>query len=119
MNNKIEKYIDTVSGKTLEKKIYPYNHGKIYREEYYFNGKYHREDGPAIIWYDKNGKVEIESYFLNAERHREDGPAWIAYNRGKITDKEYWIRGIEISDPLQLFVLETLENVKKNKCLLK
>ena len=119
MNNKIEKYIDTVSGKTLEKKIYPYNHGKIYREEYYFNGKYYREDGPASIWYDKNGKVEMESYFLNGKRHKKDGPAWIAYNKkGEITDKEYWIRGIEISDPLQLFVLETLENVK-NKCSLK
>ena len=40
------------------------------------DGKYHREDGPAIIW--KNGTQE---WFLHGKRHRTDGPA-IVYADG-------------------------------------
>ena len=47
MNNKIEKYIDTVSHKILEKETsYYWDSGKV-RYEYYYNGKkVHRSDGP-------------------------------------------------------------------------
>ena len=31
----------------------------------------HREDGPAVEWYDGS-----KSWFLNGKRHREDGPAY-------------------------------------------
>lgn len=60
---------------------------------YYLNGRYHREDGPAIIhpsgdkeWY-LNGELHREDgpaventdghkeWFINGKRHREDGPA--------------------------------------------
>jgi len=34
------------------------------------NGKYHREDGPAIEWSDGT-----REWVLNGKRHREDGPA--------------------------------------------
>ena len=37
---------------------------------WFLNGKYHREDGPAIEY--ANGQKE---WFLNGNLHREDGPA--------------------------------------------
>ena len=40
------------------------------RKEWRINGKFHREDGPAIEW--SNGDKE---WYLNGRRHREDGPA--------------------------------------------
>jgi hypothetical protein len=42
-------------------------------------GKYHREDGPAIIW--RNGLMQ---WRVNGKRHRLDGPAAIS-NIGKTT----------------------------------
>jgi (2Fe-2S) ferredoxin len=36
---------------------------------WYLNGKYHREDGPAVE--DSNG---TKGWFLNGKLHREDGP---------------------------------------------
>ena len=44
---------------------------------WYLNGKYHREDGPAIEW--TNGD---RSWYLNGELHREDGPAVELANGG-------------------------------------
>jgi hypothetical protein len=70
-------------------------------KKWYLNGKYHRENGPAIehtnghkSWY-LNGKCHREDgpaiecpdgtkyWFLNGKRHREDGPAAKFANRGK------------------------------------
>jgi hypothetical protein len=42
------------------------------RQEWFLNGKCHREDGPAVI--DSNGTQE---WYLNDNLHREDGPAII------------------------------------------
>jgi hypothetical protein len=55
---------------TSEVRIFP-NGDK----QWYLNGKYHREDGPAIEW--ANG---TKKWFLNGKCHREDGPAieWAA-----------------------------------------
>jgi len=69
---------------------------KIYEVEVYddgfitwsFNGKLHREDGPAIKWADGT-----EFYYLNGNFHREDGPA-IKWANGK---EEYWLNNIEYS----------------------
>lgn len=57
---------------------------------YYFNGKPHRKDGPAIlIW---NGNKE---YYINGKRHREGGlPAIININ-GEL---EYWFYGEKITE---------------------
>ena len=41
-------------------------------EFWYLNGKWHREDGPAIIYED--GQLE---WWVNGKPHREDGPAII------------------------------------------
>jgi len=35
---------------------------------YYFNGRYHREDGPAIEWTDG-----AKYWYLNGKYHCEDG----------------------------------------------
>jgi hypothetical protein len=40
-------------------------------KSWYLNGKFHREDGPAIEWSDGT-----KSWWLNGKRHREDGPAF-------------------------------------------
>ena len=51
---------------------------------WYLNGKYHREDGPAIEYADGD-----KEWYLNGKRHREDGPA-IEYANG---DKEWFLNG--------------------------
>ena len=64
-----------------------YFHGKEHRVDgpavvrangdqfWYFQGKIHREDGPAIV--KANGDQE---WFLENKRHRENGPAFIKTN---------------------------------------
>jgi len=54
---------------------------------WYLNGKYHREDGPAIEY--TNGS---KCWYLNGKRHREDGPA-IEYANGT---KKWYLNGKEI-----------------------
>ena len=75
--------------------------------EWFLNGKFHREDGPAITWKDgdkywyKNGLLHREDgpaiecstgtkcWCKNGKYHREDGPA-LEYSDGQ---KEWWIEG--------------------------
>lgn len=59
--------------------IITHKNGKIIQEEYCLNGHFHRENGPAFICYDLKGKVIREIYFSNGRVHREDGPADIHY----------------------------------------
>ena len=49
------------------------------------NGKWHREDGPAIEWGDGS-----KEWYLNGFCHREDGPA-VEWSDG---NKRWWIDGI-------------------------
>jgi hypothetical protein len=65
--------------KTYEVRIYP--NGDKY---WYLNGKYHREDGPAIEW--SNGD---KSWYLMGKLHREDGPAF----EGSNGHKEWYLMG--------------------------
>jgi hypothetical protein len=78
---------------------------------WYLNGKYHREDGPAIEWADGSNE-----WWLNGERHRENGPAFDVDGRkewclnGKphredgpaveLADgtKEWWLNGVEYTE---------------------
>jgi hypothetical protein len=63
------------------------------KTEWKFNGKLHREDGPAVEWVngDKswyiNGKWANgdKEWFINGKLHREDGPAVELANGNK-----YW-----------------------------
>ena len=104
---KTEIYVDKISNKELTKEI-QYIGGKIKNETYWLDGELHREDGPANIWYNDD-KISVESYYLNGEHHRDNGFARIWYNKeGTIGESEYWIKGKLITDPLQVFVIETL-----------
>ena len=53
-------------------------------KEWYLNGKWHREDGPAVEY--ANGD---KSWYLNGKCHREDGPA-VEYADGT---KQWWLNG--------------------------
>ena len=53
-----------------------------YRTDWKLNGKYHREDGPAIEYADGD-----KFWCLNGKYHRTDGPA-VEYADG---DKSWWI----------------------------
>jgi len=82
------------------------------KTEWYFNGKRHREDGPAIEradgakeWY-LNGKLHREdgpavrcangtiSWWINGKLHKEDGPAVIWADGGK----EWRLHGLRLSE---------------------
>ena len=45
-------------------------------QEYYFHGKHHRLDGPAIIQVFDSGSKSLH-YFCHGKLHRLDGPARI------------------------------------------
>jgi hypothetical protein len=49
----------------------------------------HREDGPAIEWWDGS-----KSWYLNGKRHREDGPA-VEYSNGS---KSWYLNGEKLTE---------------------
>jgi hypothetical protein len=71
---------------------------------YYLNGKFHREDGPAIEWADGD-----KSWYRHGELHREDGPA-IEY--GKTARKRYFLNDVELFSEQ-----DYLKEMKKRKSL--
>tara|TARA_B100000745_G_scaffold297290_2_gene244015 strand:- start:2463 stop:2822 length:360 start_codon:yes stop_codon:yes gene_type:complete len=75
-------------------KIYDSISGILTREEYRNSaGQLHRDDGPAVVWYDPTeGGVSVEEYFQNGVKHREDGPALVAYFRNGEKDREEYYR---------------------------
>lgn len=64
--------------------------GSVLSESWCLVGKYHREDGPAWIWYYPDGSVRCEAWWLNGQRHRADGPAQIVYNADGSAQVEEW-----------------------------
>lgn len=87
------------------------------------NDKCHRNNGlVAAIWYDESGKIEKEYYCLNGKFHREDGPAEIVYNKnGKVKEECYYLNGIEITNPSEIkeinskFMQKESKNIKQTK----
>jgi hypothetical protein len=67
---------------------------------WYFNGKLHREDGPAIE--DANGD---KCWYINGQLHRKDGPA-VEYEDGY---KAWWINGKLVTEQDVLNLSQTLE----------
>lgn len=81
--------------------------GKFHREDgpavedaygtksWWINGKYHREDGPAVEWADGD-----KYWLLNDKLHREDGPAieyadgtkWWYLNGERCSKEDYWMQ---------------------------
>jgi antitoxin component YwqK of YwqJK toxin-antitoxin module len=49
----------------MEEKTTYYPTGQINLEKWYYNGKLHREDGPAYILYYNNGKIQCKKWYLN------------------------------------------------------
>ena len=69
-------------------------------KKWYWNGDYHREDGPAIEY--SNG---TRAWFRQGDMHREDGPAFEGsdgricwYLTGICYDFEEWIELLDCSD---------------------
>ena len=62
-------------------------YGKV---EYHIHGELHREDGPAMLYADGS-----EYWFLHGKRHNLNGPAVIIKNP---EHKEYWIHGVQYSE---------------------
>jgi hypothetical protein len=63
-------------------------------EEWFLDGGYHREDGPAYQWWFENGQKRIDQWWLNEYLHRKNGPAiqkW--YKNGKKWSEEWWLNG--------------------------
>ena len=50
-----------------EVKTWKNDKGKVDEERHYLNGKLHREDGPAIIYYDEDGKPFGEAWYLDGK----------------------------------------------------
>ena len=78
---------------------------------YYKDGHDHREDGPAIEYYD--GSVE---YRINGITHRIGGPAYI-HNEGNIQVYQYIIDGKDVTKEQHdlLFDLLKLRNLLDGK----
>lgn len=73
--------------------------------------KPHRENGPAIIEYDKDDfSIKKELWIKEGKLHRELGPAVLEYDSyGNITRKVYWFEGKMIKSPKQLILEEKNE----------
>ncbi len=46
------------------------------------NERYHKEDGPAVLYYNRDGSIQKERYFLDGEEYNE---------------LEYWMKVAEIN----------------------
>ena len=49
------------------------------QEIYLKDGKLHRENGPACIWYYDNGAISREDWFYEGKRHNSNGFSIVAY----------------------------------------
>ena len=71
--------------------IFYFDNKNVSSKYYYKDGKLHRENGPAIIHYFSNGSILCKKYLFNEKRHRKNGPALFEYYKnGSIKIKEYW-----------------------------
>ncbi len=87
--------------------IEKHSNGKKFKEYYCLNGCFHRDGGPAVIYYDRNGEIEREHYRSNGLPHREDGPAEIwyksnvanySYDVGGERHEQYYLNGNRYSE---------------------
>lgn len=85
----------TVKPETPEVFYFPDDSGR--KESYYFDGKLHREDAPAVIEYKVINGTEIvtyEAYWLNGVNTRLKQPTVITYyDNGAIHTETYILNG--------------------------
>ena len=77
-------------------------HGRGVCEEWWRDGKQHRDGGPAVIARDQaSGAVTYEEWWREGRLHREDGPAVIDYDAetGLVTHAEWWLNGVRQEPP--------------------
>jgi len=68
----------------------------VWKEEWWVDGRLHREDGPAILIFNKEtGKKYLEKWYLNGKLHRENDPAWVVYdvNTDQVIEEKFYKKG--------------------------
>lgn len=68
----------------------------VWEEQWYQNGRLHREDAPAFHIYNKKTKKPyVEKWYRNGKLHRENGAAWIIYDidTNTILEERFYIKG--------------------------
>jgi hypothetical protein len=91
-----------------------YKNGQKTSEWWYRDGKKHRDDGPAEIWY-KNGQKTSEYWYHDGKYHCDDGPAAIYYENGQKIS-EYWYRNDQLhrdEGPATIWYENSQEVVKR------
>lgn len=78
----------------LPARIEYYPNGRIELEEWYREGRKHRNNLPArITYHEKSGQVSCETWYKNGKYHRDgDLPAIIEYNEFSMLHSEEWYR---------------------------
>ena len=77
--------------------------GSVSEEQYFWNGKRHRDDGPASIEYFADGVRQLEKYYQHGvlTRDPKGGPAVIQRNeQGVIIYEGFVLGGVDYRDPL-------------------
>ena len=79
------------------KKVVSYIRGIYHKKEEWlikddYRNKYHREDGPALIYYYKDGTIAAERWYNNGSITRpiEEGPAMIEYYKNGNIKRAHW-----------------------------
>jgi len=66
--------------------------GQLIREEFWLNGGFHNEHGPAVRVWNDAGQLIYEAFWLNDRLHNEHGPAIREWNdAGQLTYEEFWL----------------------------
>ncbi|MGW1425730.1 hypothetical protein ACWAT4_37010 [Bradyrhizobium manausense] len=68
--------------------------GVVDSEEYYWKGKLHREDGPAVTDY-QNDEIVQQKWYRHGVLHRDpkEGPAWLLWDSGVVIEEKYLVYG--------------------------
>lgn len=74
-----------------------YGGGETQSEKWYKDDCFHREDGPAVIWYRENGNKSKEFWYRDGKFHRDgDEPAVVHYYENGNMKKARWMtNGVE------------------------
>jgi antitoxin component YwqK of YwqJK toxin-antitoxin module len=80
----------------LKETFYP--NGKVAYQEWYLDGKWHNEEGPARVSYYENGKVAYQEWCFKGDYHNEEGPARIWYDEdGNVEYQAWYLNDKELS----------------------
>ena len=82
--------------------IYYDTKGITEREYYYVNNKLHRDNGPSQIEYYETGNIKLEAWFIDGVTHRDNKPAFIKYDEsGNITNEQWYKNNRDITQNLK------------------